>query len=54
MHQIHFRNFQLLEPANGELRGGHELLIEGGFVREVSETPIKSKDAAVVDCGGRT
>jgi len=28
MTQIHFKNFQLLEPANGELVGGHELLIE--------------------------
>ena len=39
---------------NGELRGGYELLIESDRVRELSETPIKSKDAAVVDCGGRT
>ena len=54
MPQIHFKNFQLLEPTNGELRGGHELLVEGDTVRELSETPIKAPDAAVIDCGGRT
>jgi imidazolonepropionase-like amidohydrolase len=54
MTQIHFKNFQLLEPANGELRGGYELLIEGERVRELSDTPIRSRDAAVIDCGGRT
>jgi imidazolonepropionase-like amidohydrolase len=54
MNQILFRNFQLLEPSNGELVGGHQLLVEGGRVRELSATVIKSKDAAVIDCGGRT
>ena len=48
MTQIHFKNFQLLEPANGELRGGYELLVEDDRVREVSETPIKSSG-----CRGR-
>src|SRR6185436_7315467 len=54
MPQVHFKNFQLLEPANGELRGGYELLVEGDRVRELSEAPMKSAEAAVVDCGGRT
>ena len=54
MNQILFRNFQLLEPAHGELVGGHELLVEDDRVREVSATAIKSKNAAVIDCGGRT
>ena len=44
MNQILFRNFQLLEPANGELVGGHELLVEADRVRELSATAIKSKD----------
>jgi hypothetical protein len=30
--QTLFRNFELLEPAFGELRGGYELLIEGGLM----------------------
>jgi len=54
MAQLLFRNFQLLEPEVGELRGGFELLIEGDTVKEVSGKPIKARDAGVVDCGART
>ena len=50
MNQILFRNFQLLEPVNGELVGGHELLVEDDRVRELSATAIKSRDATVIDC----
>src|SRR5215469_9148409 len=52
--QILFRNFELLEPAFGELRGGYELLVEGDIVKELSEAPIRATEAAVLDCGGRT
>jgi imidazolonepropionase-like amidohydrolase len=54
MAQIHFKNFRLLEPAYGELRSGYELLLEDEHVRELSEAPIKSEGAEVIDCGGRT
>jgi imidazolonepropionase-like amidohydrolase len=54
MAQLHFKNFRLLEPQHGELRGGYELLVEDDRVRKLSETPIRSAGAAVVDCGGRT
>src|SRR5262249_34546990 len=54
MARIHFKNFMLLEPSHGELRGGYELLVEGERVRELTDTPIKISEAAVVDCGGRT
>jgi imidazolonepropionase-like amidohydrolase len=54
MAQLHFKNFRLLEPAHGEVRGGYELLIEGERVRELSDRPIASRQAEVVDCGGRT
>ena len=54
MSQLLFRNFQLLEPEVGALQGGHELLVEGDIVREVSGKPIKAEKADVVDCGGRT
>jgi imidazolonepropionase-like amidohydrolase len=52
--QILFKNFELLEPAYGELRGGFELLVEGDTVKELNERPIKAAEAAVVDCGKRT
>jgi imidazolonepropionase-like amidohydrolase len=54
MSQLLFRNFQLLEPEIGELQAGHELLVEGDTVREVSGKPIKADGADVIDCGGRT
>jgi len=54
MSQLLFRNFQLLEPEVGALQGGHELLVEGDTVREVSDKLIKAEKADVIDCGGRT
>ena len=51
---ILFRNFELLEPSFGELRGGYELLAEGDTIKELSDKPIKAGDADVIDCGRRT
>src|SRR5882724_12198002 len=50
----HFKNFEMLDPEAGELRGGHELIVEGDTIREVSSKPVKLDNASVVDCGGRT
>jgi imidazolonepropionase-like amidohydrolase len=52
--QFLFRNFELLEPSFGELRGGYELLVEGDTVKQLSEKPIKAAEATVIDCGKRT
>jgi imidazolonepropionase-like amidohydrolase len=52
--QILFKNFELLEPAFGELRDGYQLLVEGETVKELATTPIKAPDASVIDCGKRT
>ena len=54
MTALHFKNFALLEPEFGELRGGYELLVEGDTIRELSDRPITSASADVIDCGGRT
>ncbi len=54
MTQILFRNFELLDPDHDEVRGGYELLVEGDVIKEVSSRPIKSDNAAIVDCGRRT
>ncbi|MGE0752071.1 MAG: amidohydrolase family protein [Variibacter sp.] len=54
MTQTLFKNFNMLEPDHGELRGGYELLVEGETIREVSDKGVKSKKADVVDCGGKT
>jgi imidazolonepropionase-like amidohydrolase len=52
--QILFTNFALLEPTFGEIRSGYSLLVEGDKVRELSDKPIKAKDASRIDCGKRT
>ena len=54
MSQIVFRNARLLDPRWDEARGGHEVLVEGDRIKEVSDKPIKAANARVVDCGGRT
>src|ERR1700742_651519 len=54
MSVYHFKNFEMLDPEAGELRGGHELVVEGDKIREVSGKPINISEADVVDCGGRT
>src|ERR1700743_2940702 len=54
MTVTHFKNFEMLDPEAGELQGGHELIVEGDKIREVSGKPIKLAEANVVDCGGRT
>jgi imidazolonepropionase-like amidohydrolase len=54
MDITHFKNFEMLDPEAGELRGGHELVVEGDTIREVSAKPIKLAEARVIDCGKRT
>jgi len=54
MTQYLFKNFEMLDPEHDDLRGGHELLVEGDRIKEISGRPIKAPDAAVVDCGKRT
>src|SRR5579871_6141175 len=49
-----FTGGQFFNPRLDALVEGVEVLVEGGYVREVSERPIKSADAVRVDLGGRT
>jgi len=54
MDIFHFKNFEMLVPEAGELRDGHELVVEGDTIKEISAKPIKLATANVIDCGGRT
>ena len=54
MTQLLFKNFGMLDPEAAAIQGGHEILVEGETIREVSARPIKAAGANVVDCGGRT
>lgn len=51
--QIIFKNARILDPERDEILEGHEILVEGNRIREVSDRPITSAEAGVVDCGGR-
>jgi imidazolonepropionase-like amidohydrolase len=50
---ILFRNLNLLDPRWTEPRGGYEVLVEGGRIKEVSDKAIKSATAQKIDCGKR-
>ncbi|QCK84538.1 amidohydrolase family protein [Phreatobacter aquaticus] len=55
MSLTHFRNFRLLDPAiSDELVDGYELLVEGDRIKELSDKPIKAREARTINCGKRT
>ncbi len=54
MDVYHFKNFEMLDPEAGELLGGHELVVEGDTIREVSAKPIKLAEASVISCCPRS
>jgi imidazolonepropionase-like amidohydrolase len=54
MNVYHFKNFEMLDPEAGEVYGGHEVVVEGDLLKEVSTKPIKLANAIAIDCGGRT
>jgi imidazolonepropionase-like amidohydrolase len=54
MSRYLFRNVKLLDPTKDELLGGHEVLVEGERIREVSDRPLQTAGASVIDGGGRT
>ena len=51
---ILFRNGNLLDPLASDLQGEHDVLVEGGVIREISSTPIKVTGAQEIDVKGKT
>lgn len=51
---ILFRNGNLLDPLASDLQGTHDVLVEGGVIREISSTPIKVTGAQEIDVKGKT
>lgn len=49
-----FRGGRFLDPRKSELADGIEVLVEGGRIREVSDAPIRSPSADVIDLKGQT
>jgi imidazolonepropionase-like amidohydrolase len=54
MGAVIFANCAVLNGTRRECREDHHVLIEGGFIREVSDRPIASGAAEIIDLQGRT
>ncbi|SMG54934.1 Amidohydrolase family protein [Paraburkholderia susongensis] len=54
MDRILFKNGALLDPLQHALQPGHNLLVEGGTIKEVSQQPIEAHGAQVIDLKGKT
>jgi imidazolonepropionase-like amidohydrolase len=54
MTSVLFRNGALLDPLQPELIPANEVLVEDGRIKEVSDRPIKSASARVIDLKGKT
>jgi imidazolonepropionase-like amidohydrolase len=54
MSLIHFKNCTVLDTVAGALLPGHNVVVEGETIREVSDRPVKSARATVIDLKGRT
>jgi imidazolonepropionase-like amidohydrolase len=52
--QIIFRNARLFNGIDAECPDGIDVLVEDGLIREVSNHPVRSAAATVIDIGGRT
>lgn len=49
-----FKNVHVLDVRAGRLLEDHQVLVEGGTIRELSDRPIAAATAQVIDGGGRT
>lgn len=54
MTGIIWRGGRFLDPRKAELADGIEVLVEGDRIKEVSDTPIHSQSAQVIDVKGQT
>ncbi len=54
MEAMVFSNCRLLDTTRGELLPEHHVLVEGPYIKEVSDRPLKAGRAANIDLAGRT
>jgi len=54
VQSILFSNAAVLDPARGELREAHHVLVEDGLIKEVSDKPLQSAASQVIDLKGKT
>jgi imidazolonepropionase-like amidohydrolase len=49
-----FADCAVLDGTRNERRADHNVVVEGGHIREVSDRPIRSASAETIELGGRT
>ena len=49
-----FKNASILDGRHSEALADHQVLVEDGVIREVSDSPITASSARVVDLAGKT
>ena len=54
MQTLLFKNAALLDPARSELLPDHDVLVEDGLIKEVSDRPLQAASARVIDLKGKT
>ncbi len=54
MQTLLFKNAALLDPARPELLADHDVLVEDGLIKEVSDRPLQAMSARVIDLKGKT
>jgi len=54
MTAVLFENARVFDGFNESCPEGMSVLVESGLIREVSDKPIKTSTATVIDVGGRT
>lgn len=54
MSAVLFKNGNLLDPTQPELQEGYDVLVEDGLIKEVSDKPITTSAARIIDAQGKT
>ena len=54
MPNVLFKNAALLDPLQPELLMGHDVLVEGDVIKEVSDRSIKATADRTIDLKGKT
>jgi len=54
MPAILFKNAALLDPLQPHLREGHDVLVEGSLIKEVSDRPLQGSVDRIIDLKGKT
>src|SRR6185437_4037488 len=54
MHSVLLKNARIFDGYSGDCPEGMQVLVEDGFIREVSDRTIRTNDSMEIDVGGRT